>query len=49
LSGHPQFEECFGLRPRSWQRLFNGPIECSYLHYEIPTARMDAPPPTSQR
>lgn len=35
LSGGPEFESAFGLRPLSRQRLWNGPIQCELLRYRM--------------
>jgi 23S rRNA (guanine2445-N2)-methyltransferase / 23S rRNA (guanine2069-N7)-methyltransferase len=35
LSGAPEFESAFGLRPRSRRALFNGPLRCELLGYRL--------------
>lgn len=35
LSGGDEFESAFGLRPLARRKLWNGPIECSLLRYDI--------------
>jgi 23S rRNA (guanine2445-N2)-methyltransferase / 23S rRNA (guanine2069-N7)-methyltransferase len=35
LAGASEFESAFGLRPRSRRKLFNGPLPCELLLYEI--------------
>jgi 23S rRNA (guanine2445-N2)-methyltransferase / 23S rRNA (guanine2069-N7)-methyltransferase len=35
LAGAAEFESAFGLRPRSRRKLFNGPLPCELLLYEI--------------
>lgn len=35
LSGGPEFESAFGLRPLSRKRMWNGPIKCELLRYRI--------------
>lgn len=37
LSGGPEFESAFGLRPHARRRMMNGPIECTLLQYDVPT------------
>ncbi len=39
LAGGPEFERAFGQRPLARRRLYNGPIECQLLTYEIRAAR----------
>jgi len=36
LSGAPEFESAFGMRPRSRRALFNGPLRCELLTYRVP-------------
>ena len=36
LSGAPEFESAFGMRPRSRRALFNGPLRCELLVYRVP-------------
>ncbi len=35
LAGGPEFESAFGLRPRSRRMLWNGPVRCMLLQYEL--------------
>jgi len=35
LSGGPEFEKAFGMRPLEKRRLWNGPIECELLRFEM--------------
>ncbi len=35
LSGGPEFESAFGMRPAGRRALFNGPIECNLLQYDV--------------
>ena len=35
LAGGPEFESAFGLRPRSRRPLWNGPVRCMLLQYEL--------------
>jgi putative N6-adenine-specific DNA methylase len=35
LAGGPEFESAFGLRPASRRKLWNGPIECDLLRYDV--------------
>ena len=35
LAGGPEFEKAFGMRPLSKRRLWNGPIECELLTFEM--------------
>jgi len=36
LSGAPEFESAFGMRPRARRALFNGPLRCELLQYRVP-------------
>ncbi len=36
LAGSDDFESAFGLRPRTRRPLWNGPLECRLLTYEVP-------------
>lgn len=36
LSGHPGFEQAFGLRPLRERKVFNGALPCRFLSYRIP-------------
>lgn len=49
LSGGPEFESAFGVRPLSRQKMFNGPIECTLLQYEIPSRGPSEPVPGMKR
>lgn len=42
LAGGPEFESAFGARPVSKRRLWNGPIECTLLRYELGTGGVRA-------
>lgn len=35
LAGGPEFESAFGIRPTSRRPLWNGPVRCMLLHYDI--------------
>ncbi len=35
LSGAPEFESAFGMRPRARRALFNGPLRCELLMYRV--------------
>jgi 23S rRNA (guanine2445-N2)-methyltransferase len=36
LAGNPEFESAFGMRPVARRTLYNGPIECVLLRYDVP-------------
>jgi 23S rRNA G2445 N2-methylase RlmL len=36
LAGAPAIERAISLAPKKWLALFNGPIECRLLTYDVP-------------